>query len=234
MHDFDVILPDGRCLALEVTSAIDGAVVALSDAAFGREGRQRRWPAHNLANDWIVTIPQRPVRIAEMMSTMLPILQAFEEHGHTDVDPHMYYAYVSPRSEMPAAVVEAARRMVKVGVTRARVLAPRADGDAEMFVTISGGFTGDPDAANRLVAERAEPKREKLARAKADSASECHLFVWLDGTQPGAELAVAKMPPPPPPEIPSEIDVVWLATPPLATPEQFWRARQSTGWEVLR
>jgi hypothetical protein len=234
MHDFDVILPDGRCIALEVTSAIDGAVVALSDAAFGREGRQQRWRARDLANDWIVTIPQRPVRVAEMMSAMLPILEVFEEHGHADVDPHINYAYVSPRSKMPAAVVEAARRMVELGITRARVLAPRAEGDAEMFVTISGGFAGDPGAVNRLVAERAEPKREKLARAKADSASECHLFVWLDGTQPGAELAVAKMPPPPAPEIPSEIDVVWLATPPLTTPEKLWRARQSAGWEVLR
>jgi hypothetical protein len=234
MHDFDVILPDGRCIALEVTSAIDGAVVALSDAAFGREGRQQRWPAPGLTNDWILTIPQPPVRVAEMMSAMLPILQAFEEHGHADVDPHINCAYVNPRSEMPAPVVEAARRMVDLGVTRARVLAPRADGDAEVFVTISGGFAGDPGAVNRLVAERAEPKREKLARAKADSASECHLFIWLDGTQPGAELAVATMPPPPGPDIPLEVDVVWLATPPLATPEKLWRARQSAGWEVLR
>jgi hypothetical protein len=233
MHDFDVILPDGRRIALEVTSAIDGAVVALSDAAFGREGRQQRWPAPGLENDWIVTIPQRPVRVAQMMNAMLPIVKSFEDHGHADVDPHINYAYVSPRSEMPAAVVEAARRMVELGVTRARVLA-RAARDAELFVTISGGFAGDPGAVNRLVAERAEPKRDKLARAKADSASESHLFVWLDGTQPGAEMAVAKMPPPPAPEIPSEIDVVWLATPPLATPEKLWRARRSAGWEVLR
>lgn len=234
MHDFDVILPDGRCIALEVTSAIDGTVVALSDAAFGREGRQQRWPVPGLANDWIVTILQRPVRVAEMMSAMRPILAVFEGHGYTDVDPHLNYAYVSPRSEMPAPVIEAARRMVELGVTRARVLAPRGDGEAEVFVTISGGFVADPGAVNRLVAERAEPKREKLARAKADSASECHLFIWLDGTQPGAELAVATMPPPPAPDIPVEVDVVWLATPPLETPEKLWSARQSGAWEVLR
>jgi hypothetical protein len=234
MHDFDVILPDGRRIALEVTSAINGSVLALSDAAFGREERQQRWAAPGLANDWIVTIPQRPVRVGEMMSAMLPIVKAFEVHGHADVDPHINYAYVSPRSELPAPVVEAAQRMVKLGVNRARVLAPRDDGDAEMFVTISGGFAGDPGAVNRLLAERAEPKREKLARAKADSTSECHLFIWLDGTQPGAELAVATMPPPPAPDIPLEVDVVWLATPPLATPQKLWRARQSAGWEVLR
>jgi len=234
MHDFDVTLPDGRCIALEVTSAIDGAVLALSDAAFGREGRQRRWAAAGLTNDWIVTIPQRPVRVAEMMNAMLPILEAFEVHGHADVDPHVDYVYNSPRSELPTPVVDAARRMIELGVTRARVLAPRADGNAEMFVTISDGFAGDPGAVNRLVAERSEPKREKLARAKADSASECHLFIWLDGTQPEAELAVGRLPPPPAPDIPLEVDVVWLATPPLATPEKLWRAQQSAAWEVLR
>jgi hypothetical protein len=37
MHDFDVILRYGRSIVLEVTSAIDGAVVALSDAAFSEE-----------------------------------------------------------------------------------------------------------------------------------------------------------------------------------------------------
>ena len=189
MHDFDVILPDGRCVALEVTSAIDGAAVALSDAAFGREGREQRWPAPGLANDWIVTIPRRPGRVVEMMSAMLPILEAFEEHGHTDVDPHITYAYVSPRSELPAPVVEAARRMVELGVTRARALAARVERDAEMFITISGGTAGDPAAVNRLVAERAEQKRKKLAKASAD---ERHLFVWLDRTQPGAELAIAR------------------------------------------
>jgi len=44
MHDFDVILPDGRCIALEVTSAIDGAVVALSDAASDKKGDNSAGP----------------------------------------------------------------------------------------------------------------------------------------------------------------------------------------------
>jgi hypothetical protein len=89
-----------------------------------------------------------------MMSAMLPILEAFEEHGHTNVDPHITYAYVSPRSEVPAPVVEAARRTVELGGTRARALAPRVERDAEMFITISGGIAGDPAAVSRLVAQR--------------------------------------------------------------------------------
>lgn len=39
MHDFDVTLPDGS-IALEVTSAVDGATVQLSRAAFGSVGRE--------------------------------------------------------------------------------------------------------------------------------------------------------------------------------------------------
>jgi hypothetical protein len=173
MHDFDVILPDGRRIALEVTSAINGSVLALSDAAFGREERQQRWAAPGLADDWIVTIPQRPVRVGEMMSAMLPIVKAFEVHGHADVDPHINYAYVSPRSELAAPVVEAAQRMVKLGVNRARVLAPRDDGDAEMFVTISGGFAGDPDCSpnGRNPSARSSLGRRPTARASATSSS---------------------------------------------------------------
>ena len=44
MRDFDLILPDGRCIALEVTSAIDGAVVALSDAASDKKGDNSAGP----------------------------------------------------------------------------------------------------------------------------------------------------------------------------------------------
>jgi hypothetical protein len=231
MHDFDVQLPDGRCIALEITSAIDGPSVALSAAAFGREGREQRWPAPLLANDWLVVIEQRPIRITTMMSAMLPVLEVFERHEQTDVDPGINYDYVSPRSDMPPAVVDAAREMVRLGVTRVRVLGPRAEGDAQMLITITGGFAAEPGNVNQLIAERAEPKREKLGVAKA---SESHLFVWLDGTQPEAELAMATLPPPPPPTIPPEIDVVWLATPPLAAPQRLWRARRSGTWEVLR
>ena len=166
MHDFDVIFPDGRCIALEGHERNRRG----SRRALGCSFRKRRAtaalarsrPGERLDRD----DPAAPGPCRQMMSAMLPILEVFEEHGHADVDPHINYAYVSPRSEMPAAVVEAARRMAELGVTRARVLAPRAEGDAEMFVTISGGFVGDPGAVNLLVAERAEPKREKLARAK--------------------------------------------------------------------
>jgi hypothetical protein len=58
-------------------------------------------------------------------------------------------------------------------------------------------------------------------------------LIWLDWTQPGAELAVATMPPPLRPDIRLEVDVVWLATPPLATPEKLWSAAVG-GLEVLR
>lgn len=234
MHEFDVRLPDARVLALEVTTALDGDAVKLSIAAFGKDGAPRRWPAPGLANDWILTIEQRPLPVAKVMGAMPRILEVFERHGRDDVDPAREYgSYMSPHSTLPPELVEAAREMVKLGVNWARIFGARVGPEALMFITISGGFWGDPDAINRVLAERAEPKRKKLARAKADGADECHLWMWLDGTQSQAELAMVAEPPPGPPTIPEEIDVVWVATMPLGKPQKLWRARRSAPWEIL-
>jgi hypothetical protein len=122
-------------------------------------------------------------------------------------------------------------QVFKSGVTEARVLWPRPALEAQLFVTITGGFTADIGRVNDLIIERASPKLEKLVRAEA---AERHLFVWLDGTQPEAELAVALGPPPATaPAVPSRIDVVWLATPPLTEPQRLWRVRPPNRWQVL-
>jgi len=62
-----------------------------------------------------------------------------------------------------------------------------------MFITISGGIAGDPAAVSRLVSERAEHERKKLAKASAD---ERHLFVWLDATQPAQNWPSQRCPTP--------------------------------------
>lgn len=234
MHDFDVNLPDDRCIALEVTGAIDEATVRLSEAAFGKEGRARSWPAPGLANDWLVVIPPRLVKVNRLMREMLSIVTLFEREGIARVDTTVNPAYRRPAQSTPAEVVEAKLRMFRSGVIEARVLWPRPGPEAQMFIAIRGGGTGtaNADQVNQLIVERAAPKRNKLARA---AAAERHLFVWLDGTQPDAELAVATLAPPSTaPAVPSEIDVVWLATPPLSYPERLWRVRPPGPWEVLR
>lgn len=232
MHDFDVNLPDGRCIALEVTGAINEQAVRLSEAAYGIEGRERRWPGPGLAYDWLIVIPQRPIRIARLMKETVPILTLFEREGLTQIDTSVNPAYRTPALTTSPEVTEATFRMFKMGVIEARVLWERPTTEAQLFVTIRSGFSADIGRVNELIIERAGPKLEKLIRAEA---AERHLFVWLDGTEPEAELAVAMGPSPAtPPGVPSGIDVVWLATPPLTEPQRLWRVRPPDQWQVLR
>ena len=142
------------------------------------------------------------------MEAMVPILRVFEHHGEHAVDTSANPAYRPPAPGTAPEVVEASASMFKRRVKAARSLGPPSAGDAQLFVTISGGVWADIDRVDHLVAERAADKQEKLMRA---TAAERHLFVWFDGTQPEAELAIATGPPPSsPPAIASEIDVVWL------------------------
>jgi hypothetical protein len=232
MHDFDVELPDGRRVALEVTGAINEQAVRLSEAAYGTEGRERRWPAEGLANDWLVVIPPRPVKVARLMHDMVPILTLFEREGLTQVNTSFNPAYRRSAPGTPPAVIEATLRVFKMGVLETRVLWPRPEAQAQLFVTVRGGFSADIERVNDLVVQRAESKIEKLTRAEA---AERHLFVWLDGTQPEAELAVATGPPPTTaPHLSPVVDVVWLATPPLTDPQRLWRVRPPGDWQVLR
>jgi hypothetical protein len=230
MHDFDITLTDGSCVALEVTSAIGEDAVRLSDAAFGREGRERTWPAPSLANDWLVTIGPKPNRVAHLIGEVIPLLLVLEQHGMSGVDTRVNPAYHRPTRGTPTEVTEAMSALFRLTVKAAHALNPRPPSQAQVFISISQGLTADRERVNQLVVERAEPKREKLAKATAVAR---HLFVWMDGTQPEAELAMATLSPPASaPAIPPGIDVVWVATPPLDQPERVWRAG-ADGWEVL-
>jgi hypothetical protein len=83
-----------------------------------------------------------------------------------------------------------------------------------------------------LVAERAEAKVNKLLAAQAD---ERHLFVWIDSSHAGADLAMPTLPPPAaPPRLPGGFDVVWAAAPGVEIPVQrLWRTIPPYGWEIL-
>jgi hypothetical protein len=232
MHDFDITLADGRRIALEVTSAIDPDVVRLRVAAFGKEGKERRWPAPDLAHNWAITIPEGLADPAGVVRGMLPLLAVFEHQGETRIDIEYDPAWELFPPDTPEDFIDAKRQMFDLRVRAATDLSPPTGGDAEVFFLISSGVGADIDKVNALVVERAQPKVAKLAKADAD---EKHLVVWLDITQPAAELATATGPPPStPPALPPDIDVVWLVTPPLNEPGLIWRAQPPNGWEVIK
>jgi hypothetical protein len=219
-HEFDVVLPDGSRIAVEVTAATDQPTERL------RGERRRDYPAPELAANWNVWMPQDPALDLrrDLMPKLPPLIAVLERHGVAHVG-----RFVEPPTEPEAA--EAAERISKLRVHRALRLGPPEDGaEPGLFVAMTTGVGSDFDSLNALVAERAEAKRDKLAAAVAD---ERHLFVWV--RHDGAELAMATLPPPPTaPELPTCIDVAWAATGGLGGGLRvLYRLERGGSWEVV-
>jgi hypothetical protein len=86
------------------------------------------------------------------------------------------------------------------------------------------------DEVNRLVERHAHASDnvKKLAAADAD---ERHLFVWITGSHPKAELAMHTGPPPTSrPVLPDGLDVVWVQN----ESGHLWRIQHVGNWEVLQ
>jgi hypothetical protein len=108
-------------------------------------------------------------------------------------------------------------------------------------LSLTNGFSADVGRVNAVVADEARANSAKLAKANAD---ERHLFVWLNHSHSGAELAVSTgLPLPGSPVVPDTIDCVWLAT--QGVPDldairvgevgvlRLWRVRPPAAWEDL-
>lgn len=215
-HDFDVLV-SGKRVALEVTRAADKHVLSTRDAAF-----RRTFPAPALANSWTLSIrtigAALPAvnKIAKKSPSLLAVL---EQHGMSEVDRQLY------PGQAPAAVVDASTNLVLLGVSRARVW--DVDGPPQLFFIGHGGVSADADAVNRLAVEHAAKNADKLLAAQAD---ERHIFIWMDSSQPDAELAMHTGPPPDAaPVLPDGVDVVWVANP----SGHLWRSRPPGTWEAL-
>lgn len=235
-HDFDVVLPDGRRVALEVTSAADREVLSLLAAA------SRERTTADLRNDWQIGVEQMvggsAVKISRLMNEIVGVLEVFERNGLTEVETRHSPQYTKAAPGTPQEVIEATMRQFELGAIVTRAWGPRKSPEAaHLYVTVHGGFGADIDKVNALVVTETEANRAKLVAAKAD---ERHVFIWLNPSHPDAELAVHTGPPPAtPPAIPAGIDVVWLATQGGAEGfgeahvERLWRVRPPRDWEVL-
>jgi hypothetical protein len=80
--DFDVLLPDGLTVALEITSSADEKVLSLLAA-----GGRREWWAPGLLDDWQAGVAHdRGANVAQVMRQMRGLLEVYEQHGLTEVD----------------------------------------------------------------------------------------------------------------------------------------------------
>ena len=230
--DFDVVLADSRTIALEVTTAADGKVLSLLAA-----GSKREWPGPGLANDWQVGVAHgKDVQVAQAMKEMLRALEVYERDGLSEIATWSNPRWDRALAGLSSDAAAAARTQFDLGVVVARSFGPKQGSVAQIYMTAHGGATSDVGQVNELVEAAAEANRDKLAAATGD---EKHLFVWLNPSYADAELAVATQPvPSTPPAIPSEVDVIWLATQGGrgyggVQLEKLWRVRPQAGWEQL-
>jgi hypothetical protein len=103
-------------------------------------------------------------------------------------------------------------------------------GEPRLFFIGHGGLTADVDEVNRLV-ERHAHASDNVKKLGAADADERHLFVWITGSQPKAELAMHTGPPPAsPPALPPGLDVVWAQN----ESGHLWRVRRGGNWELVQ
>jgi hypothetical protein len=231
MYDFDIHLPDGRVIALEVTTIADFKVVGFHNLM-----GDTMWVAPELNTDWWVALPdpeggQPVIKIKRSKPTMVSALAALEAHGITQLEPDMLDRLELLPESTPPVVREGIKKLSAMGIRLVYSTGQRSDDVAQLLFSAHGSASGNPDQLNDLVLERVEAKREKLAAGEAAEASQRHLFIWLTDSYPDAELAFSTMTPPAPPPIPSIIDVVWLAR--FAWPIRLWRLRPPGGWELV-
>jgi hypothetical protein len=227
-HDFDVELPDGRTIALEVTSAADEAMEALS-----REALHKVREEPTLRQSWWIGLPRdRSLRVDPLMARVVPLLEVLERHGVTEVS---RYPRPDPRVSRDdgSEAAQAVRGVLELGALHAHAIGPPPPGEAaRVMASLAGGAGSDFGSLNELVAECARKKAPKLIAAEGDAR---HLFVWLRGSAADAQLAVTTLPPPEStPEIPEGIDVVWLAPGIPGQPfSRLLRLEPSGGWETI-
>jgi hypothetical protein len=167
------------------------------------------------------------IRIKRHISALLAALTTLETHDIRELERDALAAWTPPPASKPPAVLEAIRALKSIGVVHVRSTGQRHQDVARVLFSSHGPVVANPGQLTELIAERADAKHQKLASV-TDAAAR-HLFVWLFGTYPDAELAFANLPPPPPPPIPEGIDVVWLSN----ASERLWRLQPPGGWEVI-
>ncbi len=229
-HDFDIELPGGLTIPLEVTSAADGALEALRNLALGRE-----WKAPSLGHHWWLLVPNDgSVQVKALMTKVVPYLAVLERHGIERVG-GAARADRRPPTGASQEVTDAALGVFELGAHRAmRWGVPKPGETALVMASLHGGAGSNFDLFNDLVAECARAKAEKLAAATGE---ERHLFIWMRPSVSDAELAMATLPPPDStPTLPDGVDVVWVATGPTtqnALFGQLWRLEPLGRWETI-
>lgn len=198
-HDFDLDLPDGQTVALEVTTAADEAYLQALDAV-SSEKRGGPFVRRRASQQGWYVCPAEGERIDRIRSQVDDRLARVEEAGLTE------FGFDHRLDNHPMVM----QLKAELGVVAGRVM----QWDEPGLIRIGNPGRGawfDGSSINTAVEREAhkEDNRNKLRRA---GTPETHLFVYIHSSSFAASVAMERsMLPNFPAAIPEEITQVWTA-----------------------
>lgn len=211
-RDFDIELPNGDLIALEVTQEARPAILA--QRAY--EAKQDR-TFTELKHDWVVNV-REPCDLDRLRREILGVVVPIEAEGRE--------VWIDGRD---ALAPDHAALLRSLGV---RMLYRQGQAEPGSIVLGSAAVAGStgPNLITKVVEKHANaPDNVKKLRA-ADDVVERHLLIWIlaDCHAEAAAMSFGFLPPDPV-ALPPEVDVVWVAT--AYEKPAVWRCDRQ-GWSV--
>jgi hypothetical protein len=225
-HDFDLLLPDGRVIAVEVTRYTEsGRVQQVAEIRrWWADEERKAWIVDRLSHGWHVTVgPEAHIR--RLHAAIGGLLQVLEQKGLRKLR-----TTVSPASTADEESKAAVSRLHDLGVWVVWMFDSLKAGEVVVVPFEAGGSTGQ-DLVSAMVEAKAGDKVKTLAGVEAD---ERHVFIWVEVAQqatmgalafidlgvPGCEL--------PNPTLPEGVDAAWVVE--ALFPARIRLYRRVGGW----
>jgi len=245
IHDFDLRLPDGCRVAVEVTRDIDPAARQFETMVSNEGGHPEGFPKVSFCLDhhWRIDIEPSPASTSQQTVRAIQdkierLLKASEAAGETDP---CFPTLRTPgeRDSRDASKIFVRDQMQALGVRRAYHVDKWTEFDGpgkQITASMSGpmGWSG-PDSVNGPVERHLKDDNlAKLQPAIDDDNAEAHLFVWVQLGDPVSAAALSAMRPMDlsevePPDL-RGVDSVWLAVDAGWSPDLIRRVADETGY----
>lgn len=205
-HDFDIRMPDGSVIALEVTQH----VVFVREQQRGELGK-RTWQFPDLQRDWFADVLQTASvrQLHQQLPGLLGLLERRSVRTRT-----LTRAALRGSGEVTGGI---AGGLAQLGVLSCRSYEADAQhGSIYVDPLVEPTSSGVNSAAEVVTCHALSAKDNAYKLGRAGSAAERHLLIWVDHAALDASAAMQvgerhQQLPSDVPELPDEIDVVWLA-----------------------
>ena len=206
-HDFDVQLPEGRMIALEVTSSTVPEVVAMWDAI-----GQLDWAVPSLTRSWSVSLQaaergKAGTRVRRFHKEAPSLLRVLESELPTRAGDLFGTPLEESLSSRALQTIQALRAL---GVRHGGPVDTMTGNPPLLLVgTVGQARWLDGSSVNQAVADALSANAKKLEAPKAD---ERHLWLWVDSTDSeGAASMHGYSLPAETPDLDDRADEVWVA-----------------------